>query len=254
MPLELLEVIQKAESVGPIALDGRALDGGTGAVACTLVEPASLALGWLASGARIDPSGGATSAPSLPAAAAAGALAFFRRGGIAQAARACRLQNQQSSLLKRAPCPKLQTSPRSRRVSQGPEGQRGMRTGRIRGRETLGHQNEPASLPRPGSVVAQTQTRHTAQLTPLRHAAGAMIRAILIMSSLAGAMVSTPRLRAADVGDAAALHARFVDYIDEPLRHKIDHSIKILEDALRVFGPDAVYACVEINQCVECTR
>ena len=53
-------------------------------------------------------------------------------------------------------------------------------------------------------------------------------------------MVSTPRLRAADVGDAAALHARFVDYSDEPLRHKIDHSIKILEDALRVFGPDAV--------------
>ena len=97
-------------------------------------------------------------------------------------------------------------------------------------------------MPRPGSVVAQTQTRHTAQLTPLRHAAGAMIRAILIMSSLAGAMVSTPRLRAADVGDAAALHARFVDYSDEPLRHKIDHSIKILEDALRVFGPDAVYA------------
>ena len=42
-----------------------------------------------------------------------------------------------------------------------------------------------------------------------------MIRAILIMSSLAGAMVSTPRLRAADVGDAAALHARFVDYSDE---------------------------------------
>ena len=104
-------------------------------------------------------------------------------------------------------------------------------------------------MPRPGSVVAQTQTRHTAQLTPLRHAAGAMIRAILIMSSLAGAMVSTPRLRAADVGDAAALHARFVDYSDEPLRHKIDHSIKILEDALRVFGPDAVDACVEINQC-----
>ena len=58
------------------------------------------------------------------------------------------------------------------------------------------------------------------------------------MSNLAGAMVSTPRLRAADVGDAAALHARFVDYSDEPLRHKIDHSIKILEDALRVFGPD----------------
>jgi FAD synthetase len=78
--------------------------------------------------------------------------------------------------------------------------------------------------------------------TALRHAAGAMIRAILIMSSLAGAMVSTPRLRAQDVGDAAALHARFVDYSDEPLRHKIDHSIKILEDALRVFGPDAVYA------------
>ena len=100
--------------------------------------------------------------------------------------------------------------------------------------------------------MAQTQTRHTAQLTPLRHAAGAMIRAILIMSSLAGAMVSTPRLRAQDVGDAAALHARFVDYSDEPLRHKIDHSIKILEDALRVFGPDAVYACVEINQCVGC--
>ena len=102
--------------------------------------------------------------------------------------------------------------------------------------------------------MAQTQTRHTAQLTPLRHAAGAMIRAILIMSSLAGAMVSTPRLRAQDVGDAAALHARFVDYSDEPLRHKIDHSIKILEDALRVFGPDAVYACVDINQCVGCTR
>jgi hypothetical protein len=56
------------------------------------------------------------------------------------------------------------------------------------------------------------------------------------------------------VGDAAALHARFVDYSDEPLRHKIDHSIKILEDALRVFGPDAVNACVEINQCVGCTR
>ena len=81
-----------------------------------------------------------------------------------------------------------------------------------------------------------------------------MIRAILIMSSLAGAMVSTPRLRACDVGDAAALHARFVDYSDEPLRHKIDNSIKILEDALRVFGPDAVYACVDINQCVGCTR
>ena len=63
--------------------------------------------------------------------------------------------------------------------------------------------------------MAQTQTRHTAQLTPLRHAAGAMIRAILIMSSLAGAMVSTPRLRAQDVGDAAALHTRFVDYSDE---------------------------------------
>ena len=139
------------------------------------------------------------------------------------------------------------------RVSRS-RGSQGMRTGRSRGRETLGHQNEPASLPRPGSVVAQTQTRHTAQLTPLRHAAGAMIRAILIMSSLAGAMVSTPRLRAADVGDAAALHARFVDYSDEPLRHKIDHSIKILEDALRVFGPDAVCASVEINQCVGCTR
>ena len=102
--------------------------------------------------------------------------------------------------------------------------------------------------------MAQTQTSHTAQLTPLRHAAGAMIRAILIMSSLAGAMVSTPRLRAQDVGDAAALHARFVDFSDEPLRHKIDNSIKILEDALRVFGPDAVNACVEINQCVGCTR
>ena len=63
--------------------------------------------------------------------------------------------------------------------------------------------------------MAQTQIRHTAQVTALRHAAGAMIRAILIMSSLAGAMVSTPRLRAADVGDAAALHARFVDYSDE---------------------------------------
>ena len=102
--------------------------------------------------------------------------------------------------------------------------------------------------------MAQTQTRHTAQVRQLRHAAGAMIRAILIMSSLAGAMVSTPRLRAQDVGDAAALHARFVDYSDEPLRHKIDNSIKILEDALRVFGPDAVNACVEINQCVGCTR
>ena len=33
LPLELLEVIQKAETVGPIALDRRALDGGTGAVA-----------------------------------------------------------------------------------------------------------------------------------------------------------------------------------------------------------------------------
>ena len=126
---------------------------------------------------------------------------------------------------------------------------------RARQREALGHQNETASLPRtPGSVVAQHVIRDTAQLTPLRHAAGAMIRAILIMSSLAGAMVSTPRLRAQDVGDAAALHARFVDYSDEPLRHKIDNSIKILEDALRVFGPDAVNACVEINQCVGCTR
>ena len=130
----------------------------------------------------------------------------------------------------------------------------GLRVPRARQRDTRA-KNETTSLPRTGrSVVAQTQIRHTAQVTALRHAAGAMIRAILIVSSLAGAMVSTPRLRAADVGDAAALHARFVDYSDEPLRHKIDHSIKILEDALRVFGPDAVNACVEINQCVGCTR
>ena len=80
--------------------------------------------------------------------------------------------------------------------------------------------------------------------TALRHAAGAMNSLILIMSSLAGAMVpsTTPRLCAKDVGDAASLHARFVDYSDEPLRHKIDNSIKILEDALRVFGPDVVYS------------
>ena len=115
--------------------------------------------------------------------------------------------------------------------------------------------HETTSLPgRQALSSGADQTSDTAQLTALRHAAGAMIRAILIMSSLAGAMVSTPRLRAQDVGDAAALHARFVDYSDEPLRHKIDNSIKILEDALRVFGPDAVNACVEINQCVGCTR
>ena len=133
---------------------------------------------------------------------------------------------------------------RSRKL--GPTG-----TGRGLGKEALG--TETTSLPgRQALSSGADQTSDTAQLTALRHAAGAMIRAILIMSSLAGAMVSTPRLRAQDVGDAAALHARFVDYSDEPLRHKIDNSIKILEDALRVFGPDAVYACVEINQCVGC--
>ena len=123
------------------------------------------------------------------------------------------------------------------------------------GKEALG--TETTSLPgRQALSSGADQTSDTAQLTALRHAAGAMIRAILIMSSLAGAMVpsSTPRLCAKDVGDAAALHARFVDFSDEPLRHKIDNSIKILEDALRVFGPDAVNACVEINQCVGCTR
>ena len=120
---------------------------------------------------------------------------------------------------------------------------------RALGKEILGHQNEPATphlLPSPVGRHAvdalESSQPQAVDSTALRHAAGAMIRAILIMSSLAGAMVSTPRLRAADVGDAAALHARFVDFSDEPLRHKIDHSIKILEDALRVFGPDAVYA------------
>ena len=132
---------------------------------------------------------------------------------------------------------------------------------RALGKEILGHQNEPATphlLPSPVGRHAvdalKSSQPQAVDSTALRHAAGAMIRAILIMSSLAGAMVSTPRLRAQDVGDAAALHARFVDYSDEPLRHKIDNSIKILEDALRVFGPDAVNACVGINQCVGCTR
>ena len=148
---------------------------------------------------------------------------------------------------------KMDASPRSRRVSGGPESSGPTGTGRGLGKEALG--TETTSLPgRQALSSGADQTSDTAQLTALRHAAGAMIRAILIMSSLAGAMVSTPRLRAQDVGDAAALHARFVDYSDEPLRHKIDHSIKILEDALRVFGPDAVNACVEINQCVGCTR
>ena len=137
---------------------------------------------------------------------------------------------------------------RSRKL--GPTG-----TGRGLGKEALG--TETTSLPgRQALSSGADQTSDTAQLTALRHAAGAMNSLILIMSSLAGAMVpsSTPRLCAKDVGDAAALHARFVDFSDEPLRHKIDNSIKILEDALRVFGPDAVNACVGINQCVGCTR
>ena len=58
------------------------------------------------------------------------------------------------------------------------------------------------------------QTSDTAQLTALRHAAGAMIRAILIMSSLAGAMVSTPRLRAQDVGDYVEIIFRAPHAID----------------------------------------
>ena len=137
---------------------------------------------------------------------------------------------------------KMDASPRSRRVSGGPESSGPTGTGRGLGKEALG--TETTSLPgRQALSSGADQTSDTAQFTALRHAAGAMNSLILIMSSLAGAMVpSTTRLCAKDVGDAASLHARFVDYSDEPLRHKIDNSIKILEDALRVFGPDVVYS------------
>jgi|TARA_B100000459_G_scaffold20060_1_gene9910 hypothetical protein len=57
--------------------------GGTGAVACTLVEPASLALGFAAAGVEIDAGfAGAGAAASMPLAWDR----FLRRGGISRGA------------------------------------------------------------------------------------------------------------------------------------------------------------------------
>jgi len=76
------------------------------------------------------------------------------------------------------------------------------------------------------------------------HVAGAMNRVLFVMTSLASAMQlgTPPALGAAAVGDAAALHARFMSCSDPMLRRRVTASLKVLEDALRVFGSDAVYA------------
>ena len=102
--------------------------GGTGAVACTLVEPASLALGFAAAGVEIDAGfAGAGAAASMPLAWDR----FLRRGGISRGALTfgcgCKLEDR---LLKPAWAKKMDASPRSRRVSGGPESSGPTGTGR----------------------------------------------------------------------------------------------------------------------------
>lgn len=49
-------------------------------------------------------------------------------------------------------------------------------------------------------------------------------------------------MSAADWRDAGALHTAFVNCEDEELGKRVSTALKVLSDAIRVFGPDAVYA------------